>query len=86
LVGFADIKIDQLQLVINDVALHQKNSSRWAALPAKARLLAGTVVVDPQTHKIQYVPVLAFEPSARSHFSDLVWAAVTRAGVLEGSV
>jgi hypothetical protein len=35
--GFAAIKIPELKLRIKDVALHCKNGSTWAALPAKPR-------------------------------------------------
>jgi hypothetical protein len=57
--GFAEIFVEGMQLTIKDVALHQKNASRWAALPAKPMLKDGAVLKDAEG-KAQYVPVLEF--------------------------
>jgi hypothetical protein len=35
LVGFATIAIDNLKLVVRDVAIHQKDGMRWASLPVR---------------------------------------------------
>jgi hypothetical protein len=40
--GFADIAVAELQLAIKDVAIHEKNNSRWAALPSKPMLKDGS--------------------------------------------
>lgn len=88
--GFADIRIPALRLVIHDVAVHQKNASRWAQLPAKAQLRDGALVKDQTTGKIQYWPVLEFDSRDVSDaFSRAVVVAVLKhAGqeALEGVV
>jgi hypothetical protein len=76
LVGFASIRIDQMRLVIHDVALHEKGESRWAQLPAKPQLRDGAAVVDAHG-KAQYAVVLELEDrETRDAFARAVWAAV----------
>jgi hypothetical protein len=76
LVGFAKVRISELKLVINDVALHQKGDSRWAALPAKPQIRDGALIKD-EHDKIAYLPVLEFESrEAAAAFSAAVWRAV----------
>lgn len=76
LCGFASIRIDQMRLVIHDVALHEKGDSRWAQLPAKPQLRDGAAVVDA-TGKTQYATVLELEDrETRDAFARAVWAAV----------
>jgi hypothetical protein len=76
--GFAEIKVAELQLTFKDVALHQKGSSRWVALPSKP-MLKGDVVLKDDTGKIKYVPILQF---ASREVGDAFSAAAIRA-VLE---
>jgi hypothetical protein len=33
--GFATVKIAELHLIINDVAIHTKNGQTWAQLPSR---------------------------------------------------
>lgn len=74
--GFADIRVPALRLVIHDVAVHQKNESRWAQLPAKAQIRDAALVKN-EAGKIQYWPVLEFESREVSDaFSRAVVAAV----------
>jgi hypothetical protein len=55
--GLAEIELSDLGLKIKDIALHEKNSARWAQLPAKPMLKDGAIVKDDQG-KGQYVPIL----------------------------
>jgi hypothetical protein len=74
--GFCDIKLVDLDLAIKDVAIHEKNSSRWAALPAKPQLKDGVIVKDADG-KGQYVNILEFgSRDRRDEFSEAVIAAV----------
>jgi hypothetical protein len=76
--GFAEIFVKDMALTIKDVALHQKNTSRWAALPAKPMLKDGTVLKDGDG-KVQYVPVLEFSSRDVSNaFSAAVIEAVLK--------
>jgi hypothetical protein len=58
--GFATIKIKEIQLRIKDVAVHHKNSSTWAQLPAKPQIKDGKIVTSAEG-KAQYVNILEFE-------------------------
>jgi hypothetical protein len=85
--GFAKVRINELGLVIGDVTLHQKNTSRWASLPAKPQMHDGALVSDPHTGRLAYVAVLEFETrEARDIFSMAVWNAVAKVAVLEDVV
>jgi hypothetical protein len=46
LVGFARVHVNELKLVIHDVALHEKGTARWASLPAKPQVKDGSLVTD----------------------------------------
>jgi hypothetical protein len=46
LLGFAAIKIQELHLLIRDVAIHEKEGRRWAQLPAKPQIKEGALVTD----------------------------------------
>jgi hypothetical protein len=76
--GFADIFIRDLQLVIKDVSLHVKGSSRWASLPAKPMVMKdGTIAKDDTTGKAKFVTILEFASrDVSSAFSAAVIAAV----------
>jgi hypothetical protein len=80
LIGFCEIKVAELQLVIKDIALHEKGKSRWAALPSKP-MTKGDVVLKGDDNKIRYVPILQF---ANREVADAFSAAAIRA-VLEHS-
>jgi hypothetical protein len=74
---FATVAIDDLKLVIRDVAIHQKDGARWASLPARPQVRDGELVKDPDTGKIAYVAVLEFTDLAvRDAFSMAVIRAV----------
>jgi hypothetical protein len=77
LCGFALVEIAEVKLTIRDVAIHQKNNSRWAQLPAKPQITKdGTVVKDPATGKVAYTHLMDF--SSRE-VRDAFCAAVVRA-------
>jgi hypothetical protein len=70
--GFCSVEITELKLTIHDVAVHEKNESRWAQLPAKPQIRDGELVRD-DAGKIQYWPIMEFESRAvRDAFSAAV--------------
>jgi hypothetical protein len=74
--GFASITIHELKLTIHDIAIHEKNESRWAQLPAKPQVRDGELIRD-DIGKIQYLPVLEFTSRAvRDAFSERVITAL----------
>ena len=76
LVGFCDIVFPELKLKIHEVALHEKNGSRWAAMPARPWLKDGVAIRD-DAGKIQYSPLFEFEDRpTRDAFSAAVWKAL----------
>jgi hypothetical protein len=61
LVGFCTVYIPWLHLKIIDVSIHQKDRSRWVALPARPHVNKdGNARRDERTNKIIYSPVLEF--------------------------
>lgn len=55
LCGFSVVRIDRISLVVADVAVHQKNRSRWTSLPSNPLLHRnGSVLHDEHTDKIRY--------------------------------
>ena len=73
--GFAEVRINELRLVIRDIAIHQKGSARWVQLPAKPQMRDGELVHD-EHGKIQYFHLMSFDNRA---VSDAFSAAVIRA-------
>jgi hypothetical protein len=75
--GFAVIRIEELRLTIRDVAIHEKNSARWAQLPAKPMLKDGAAVF--KDGKAQYATIMEFDTSeVRAAFSKRVIEAVEK--------
>jgi hypothetical protein len=76
LVGFATVHVNEMKLTIRDVAIHQKNDSRWAQLPAKPQIdKAGHALT--RDGKIQYAVILEFDNKlVRDAFSRAVIAAL----------
>jgi hypothetical protein len=59
LCGFACVKIERINLRVDDVAIHQKGNSRWASMPSKPMMdRNGAVLRDETTGKIRYQPLL----------------------------
>jgi hypothetical protein len=77
LLGFAEVTIAEFDLTIKEVAIHEKNGSRWAAPPAKPQSRDGAVVKDATTGKVVYTPIVELgSREARDRFSAAVIAAV----------
>lgn len=76
--GFASIMLVDVGLTILDVSLHEKNGSRWAALPSKPMIdRNGVALKDEATGKIKYIPMLELaDREHRDAFSKAVVAAV----------
>jgi hypothetical protein len=73
LFGFAEISIPEFDMVLKDVAVHQKNGSRWAQPPAKPQLNRDGAVIRNEAGKIQYMPIVEFGSRAsRDEFSQAV--------------
>jgi len=74
--GFATIKIRELRLVVHDVALHERNGTRWAQLPGKPTLKDGKPITGDDG-RIRYVPILEFsDRETASAFSQACWQAL----------
>lgn len=74
--GFCTIRLDDIQLVIKDVAVHTKNGQTWAQLPSKPNVRDGMHVKDA-AGKFQYWPVMEFaNREARDAFSQAVLRAI----------
>jgi hypothetical protein len=79
LVGFATVRINELKLVIKDVAIHSKGEAgRWVQLPSKPQLdKDGVQFRDARTGKPVYASILEFQDYAtRAAFSHAVIAAL----------
>ena len=75
--GFCEIHVKDMALTIKDVALHEKNSSRWASLPAKPMIAKDGMVMKDDTGKPKFVSILEFSSRDVSNaFSAAVIAAV----------
>jgi len=72
---FAEIRIDELCLTIRDIAVHERNGSRWAQLPSRPLLRDGELVHDADG-KTQYALLMHFDSRA---VSDAFSSAVIRA-------
>jgi hypothetical protein len=74
--GFATVRIAELQLSIADVAVHQRDGTRWAALPSKPYIKDGTLVIG-EKGKPTYLQVFTWDsrPVADA-FSSAVWLAL----------
>ncbi len=77
--GFATIKIEELRLVVNEIAIHESDDGRpWAALPARPWVKDGAVVTD-DNGKVRYSPLFEFDTAAvRNSFSAAVIDALRR--------
>jgi hypothetical protein len=56
--GFACVRIGRLGLVVADVAVHQKNQSRWVSLPARAMIDRDGGLLRDDAGKIKYASIL----------------------------
>jgi hypothetical protein len=70
LFGFADITVPEMHLKIRDLAVHQKNNSRWIGLPAKPLITRDGQVKRDEHNKIVYSAILEFtDRETRDAFS-----------------
>ena len=77
LFGFADVLLEQTQLRIHDVAVHEKNGKRWAQPPAKPQINREGVGLRDENGKLKYVRIIEFTSrDASDAFSRNVIAAV----------
>jgi hypothetical protein len=75
--GFCEIHIAELDLVMRDVAVHEKNGSRWAQPPARPQLSKDGTAIKDEAGKIKYSQILEFGGrESRDRFSAAVVAAV----------
>lgn len=73
LLGFAAIKVDQMRLVVRDIAVHEKSGKRWAQLPAKPQISKDRELIKNRDGKVQYATILEFETKQIADaFSDAV--------------
>jgi len=76
--GFAKVKLGAL--VIFDVALHTKNGTSWAQLPAKPQITREGTVRTNADGKAQYTPILEWDNrDSANRFSASVVAAINEA-------
>jgi hypothetical protein len=70
--GFAVVNIEQMRIVMREVAIHSKGDKAWAQLPSRPWLKTGQVVTNIQG-KIQHAPLLEFDSGeVRAAFSNAV--------------
>jgi gluconate kinase len=74
--GFCEVELADIHLSIKDVAVHEKNSSRWAQLPSKPMLNKDGATVKDSNGKVQYAHIMDF---ATREQRDAFSAAVIRA-------
>jgi hypothetical protein len=75
--GFAVVSIKELRLKIKDIAIHVKNGSQWAALPAKPLIKDGAVVTKDGKAQYQHILEFADRPTSDA-FSRAVVNAVLK--------
>jgi hypothetical protein len=76
--GFAVVKVEQMRLVMREVAIHSKGDRAWAQLPSRPWVKDGRVVTNDDG-KIQYSALLEFDSGeVRTAFSDAVIRALLR--------
>jgi hypothetical protein len=77
LFGFAEVHIAEFDMVLKDIAVHEKGGSRWAAPPARPQLSKDGAAIKDAAGKIQYSPIIEFASrEARDRFSAAVISAV----------
>jgi hypothetical protein len=77
--GFARIKIPAWGLILDGLAVHEKEGRQWAQLPARPQLDKDGNVLREDDGKVRYAKIMEFDNKARAYsFSDEVVAAVAR--------
>jgi hypothetical protein len=74
--GFADILIDDLDLILRECPCHVSHGRRWVGMPARTQVQDGTVLTDARG-KTLYVALLDFSDRwSRDAFADAAVEAV----------
>ena len=58
--GFVTVVVKELQLVIHDVAIHERDGKRWVQPPGKPQLDRDRNTIKNEAGKVQYTPVVEF--------------------------
>ena len=61
LLGFANINIKEIRFTLRDVAIHEKNGTRWAQLPSKAQISKDRELIKGADDKVKYAPFGEFD-------------------------
>ena len=78
--GFATLRIPDICLTIHDVAVHQKNASRWVQLPSKPQVDKNGNLIKDSSGKTRYSVLFEFDNDAvRKAFSARACAAIAEA-------
>jgi hypothetical protein len=78
LLGFAKVRVVEMDMTFIDVAVHVSHGKLWAAPPARPWVKDGQVVTD-DSHKVQYSAIVEFgRKETRDAFSAAVVDAVRR--------
>ena len=84
LLGFATINIAEMKMTISDVAIHEKNGTRWAQLPSKPMVGRDKTVLTDDNGKVKYAPIFSFDSKDVQYaFSNAVVKAVEDAQFVE---
>jgi hypothetical protein len=77
--GFARVKVPTWKLVVNDVAVHERDGKRWAQLPSRPMLDSNRQLILDENGRPKYSRVLEFtERKVADRFSAAVVAAIDR--------
>jgi hypothetical protein len=77
LVGFADLHVPAYRIRLFSCTVHEQNGRRWVGLPGRPWVKDGELVRDPDTGKVRYEAILAFDDQAiLRRFSDAAVAAI----------
>jgi hypothetical protein len=79
-VGFCDVLIPEIGLVINELPVFAQNGKRWSLFPAKAQIsFDGQVMREPSSGKPKYISVMKItDEDQRRSFSAAVIDAVLK--------
>jgi hypothetical protein len=82
--GFAKVKVVPWSLIIDGVAVHQKEDRQWAQLPARPQIDKEGNVLREENGKVRYAKILEIEDRRVAwDFNDAVVAAVARKAVAQ---
>jgi hypothetical protein len=77
--GFAKIKVVSWSLIVDGVAIHEKNDRKWAQLPGRPQLDKDGNALKDENGKVKYAKILEIDDKRVSwEFSEAVVQAVGR--------